>query len=232
MKRIALCGVVVLGLGACAAEDTGDLAPQPPGPGQSLADNKTDAKCPIVPAHVMPSSPSEVSCAPLGDTTNALLADINQFWMSQTTACACGPDFPQSCTHNAFGTLTGWMYTSDEFIATLIATRGVVTARSVLAHEFGHLIQGMYGKPELTQPTELQADCYSGYYLGSLVCRGLATEPDLVQTLANACIAADGTGDPIADLQTHGTCEQRASALAIGIHGYLTGTPALAACRI
>jgi predicted metalloprotease len=83
-----------------------------------------------------------------------------------------------------------------------------------------------------TQQRELTADCLAGYYLGSLACRGLVTEEDVKTTLATACIIADGTGDPIADLATHGTCEQRVKSVAVGMNAYLAGDSALAACAL
>jgi predicted metalloprotease len=76
------------------------------------------------------------------------------------------------------------------------------------------------------------ADCLAGYYLGSLTCRGIATADDIRTTLLTACVIADGTGDPIGDLETHGTCQQRATAVAVGLRAYLAGQPPIAACRL
>lgn len=220
-------------LAACAGNpEADDLAPQPPGPGEALEGGKTDAICPIVPAGIGVTTPPQFSCGPMDAASNLLMSDVARFWASEVGLCACGPDYPDDCSANAVAHEGGWVYTSSAFLQRLRASGSDMPAQYVLAHEFGHEIQGVYGIPGITQVKELQADCYAGYYLGSLICRGLATQQDIVATLTTACVIADGTGDPIGDLDTHGTCEQRVSSVALGMRGYLQRTPALAACRL
>jgi predicted metalloprotease len=102
----------------------------------------------------------------------------------------------------------------------------------VLAHELGHELQGVIGLPAVAQHKELQADCFAGYYLGSVACRGLVGQADILATLTTACVIADGTGNPVTDRETHGTCEQRMQAVVLGMDGYARRLPATTACRL
>lgn len=219
------CLVLVLGA-ACADDDselTPDRVPEPSAPG------KSDGFCPGVVAGMVPRTAPTQFCGPADAASTSLLADVNRFWSSQIGLCACLPGTAGCVAASAHS--TGWIYANLEFVADLRASGSDMPAAYVYAHEVGHMIQGYFDVlPALEQPKELMADCLAGYYLGSLVCRGVVTRYDLTATLATACVIADGTGDPIADLSTHGTCEQRATSVAAGIAAYLAGRPALAAC--
>ncbi len=204
-----------------AASD--DLAPN-----GTVGGGKGDGACPIVEASIGVSSPQEFVCGAVSSRSAAEMADINRFWGSETALCACGPDQPD-CS-NATAMQGGWIYASNDFLEGLRSSGSNMPTQYVLAHEFGHEIQGVVGIPEIEQVKELQADCLAGYYLGSLVCRGLVTDADVRATLATACLIADGTGDPVGDLQTHGTCAQRNSMVTRGMRGYLASQPALAVC--
>jgi predicted metalloprotease len=194
---------------------------------------KGDGFCPIVPTRIAPTAAPEFSCGPLDAFHTTLMADVNQFWGANVQACACGPDFPSGC-EGAFSLMTkGQIYIGVDFVNGLGLSGSAMPAQYVYAHEFGHEIEGHFNAlAPTTQQKELTADCLAGYYLGSLVCRGLATAFDIRTTLATACIIADGTGDPIEDRDTHGTCEQRATSVAVGIDAYLAGLPPLAACAL
>lgn len=158
-----------------------------------------------------------------------LIDDVNRFWQSSIGFCACGPDYP-NC-EAAVAHSGGWVYASASFMTGLRASGSDMPAAYVYAHEVGHELQGfLLGVPPLEQIKELQADCLAGYYLGSLTCRGIGTIDDIRATLGTACVIADGTGDPIADLRTHGTCEQRVGAVVVGMQAYLAGHNAALAC--
>lgn len=211
-------------LAACSTESSPSLAPEgEPGKG--------DGFCPGVAANIQTTIAAPFSCGAVDAESASVMTDVDRFWGSQVSLCACGPDYPDAC-EAATAHSGGWVYASNSFLAGLRTSGSGMPGAYVLAHEFGHEIQGVFGVPQTTQLKELQADCLAGYYLGSLVCRGVVTQADVKVTLATACIIADGTGDPIGDLDTHGTCDQRASAVANGMSGYLSGEDALFACRL
>jgi hypothetical protein len=213
-------------LAACADAGTPDLEP-------SGDIGKGDGFCPIVPTQIAPTSPSEFSCAALDPVNAQIMGDVNAFWGATVVGCACGPDFPQGC-EGAFSLFEkGYIYIGQDFVNGLAESGSLMPAQYVYAHEFGHEIEGHFNAfAPTTQQRELTADCLAGYYMGSLICRGLVTERDVTVTLAAACIIADGTGDPVADLETHGTCTQRATSVAHGMRAYLTGDAPLAACAL
>lgn len=224
-----LATAVLMMIAACAdGSSSTDLAPDRAP--QSAVPGKSDAVCPTVNAGFVPQIQAPHLCGPLDPTSQSLTADVNRFWNSQVGFCSCGPDYPTAC-EGATAHQGGWVYANLEFIADLRTSGSDMPAAYVYAHEFGHEIQGYLDMvPPREQIKELQADCLAGYYLGSLSCRGIATIDDVRATLATACVIADGTGDPIRDLDTHGTCEQRAQAVAIGMDAYMAGEAALAAC--
>jgi hypothetical protein len=215
---------------ACAegSSSTDELVPS--GPVQA---GKGDNFCPGVPARIAPTTPPPYSCGRLDPVNAAIAADVNRFWGSSVVACACGPDFPEGC-EGAWSLFdTGYIYLGVPFLDGLGTSGSRMPAQYVVAHEFAHEIQGHYNAfAPTTQQRELTADCLAGYYLGSHVCRGTVTERDLITTLATACIIGDGTGDPIADLETHGTCEQRVESVKAGIRAYFAGEAPLEACAL
>jgi hypothetical protein len=224
-----LATVVFLIIAGCADGSTStDLAPD--GTPQAAVPGKSDGFCPTVNASFVPQIEAPYSCGPLDPTSSSLTADVNRFWNSQVGFCACGPDYPNEC-QGATAHGGGWVYANLGFIADVRTSGSDMPAAYVYAHEFGHEIQGYLDMvPPIEQVKELQADCLAGYYLGSLSCRGIATIDDVRATLATACVIADGTGDPVRDLDTHGTCEQRAKSVAHGMDAYMAGEPALDAC--
>lgn len=221
--------LVLLLVGACAATAPEDLAPsQVPVPG------KGDGQCPGVAAAIAPTALSQYSCGPLDAPNDSLAGDVNAFWASQVQFCACGPDFPSGCD-GAFSTFHhGYVYAGLSFMNDLIgSSQSAMVGSYVYAHEFGHELEGHYDAyAPTTLQRELTADCLAGYYLGSLICKGEVTTRDLQTTLATACVIADGTGDPVADLESHGTCDQRVKSVAAGIDAYLAGQAPLAACAL
>lgn len=223
MRRFACLLLLVT---ACADAGAPDLEP-------SGDIGKGDGFCPIVPTQIAPATLPEFSCGALQPVNAQLMADVNAFWGASIVGCSCGPDFPSGC-EGAFSLFTkGYVYIGEEFVNELAESGSLMPAQYVYAHEVGHEIEGHFNAfASTTQQRELTADCLAGYYMGSLVCRGLVTERDITVTLATACVIADGTGDPIADRETHGTCQQRATSVAHGMRAYLSGDAPLAACAL
>ncbi len=224
---------LVLGLvvfSACATDTEPTPSLEPSGP---VGDGKSDGSCPNVPAFIQPTAPPQYSCGALQSQHQRIFDDVNRFWGSSITACSCGPDFPEGCD-GAFSLFEhGYVWLGETFLAGLLASGSWSPIYYVMAHEVGHEIQGHYNAfAPTTQQRELTADCLAGYYLGSLSCRGLTSRTDIVIALRTACIIADGTGDPVRDRETHGTCDQRANALAAGIDAYYAGALPLTACAL
>lgn len=223
---IARCtlGVVFALAASCATEAPSELTLEGGGGG------KIDGQCGTVAANMAPLTAPAYQCTAPSAYHRLLMADVNQFWQSDIGVCGCGPDYPHGC-EGATADRTGWVYANFDFIEGLRESGSDLPAAYVYAHEVGHMIQGYYNVlPRITQQKELEADCFAGYYLGSVICEGRASRADLELTLRTACVIADGTGDPITDLDTHGTCEQRVAAVALGIAAFQSGRAPIAAC--
>jgi Putative neutral zinc metallopeptidase len=223
-KASALMLISVVYVACATDEPASDLTPEGGAPA------KADGFCPIVDANIPTIGAPPHLCGAVDAYNNALMTGVNKFWSLSATVCGCGPDNPAGCDA-ALASVGGWIFVNQAFIADLARSGSHIPAAYVYAHEFGHEIQGAYGiLPAITLHKELAADCFAGYYLGSLVCEGRVNQVDVTSTLETACVIADGTGDPVADLHTHGTCRQRVSAVARGIEAYLRGASAIATC--
>lgn len=126
----------------------------------------------------------------------------------------------------------------------LIGSTSDLAEQYIVAHEFGHHVQNLLGtsdtvdQHEQSEPAkahlyseglELQADCYAGTWIHSVIERGLLDSNDEVD---EAFDAANGVGDDYIqsrggggvdpDTFTHGTSAQRKKWLKLGIQ---TGDP-------
>ena len=190
---------------------------------------RADGFCPAVLAGITADPVPQRICLPPDPVAEGIMADVNQFWGSATQLCQCGPDSAGDCEFNAFSLFeTGYIYYDPAVLNHFTDGGSLLPAYWILAHEFGHEIQGHFAFSEIELARELGADCYSGYFLGSLSCRGGVTEADLMQTLEGACEGGDGIG--WLDLDSHGTCQQRVESVLAGIRAYLAGAPALESC--
>jgi len=181
------------------------------------------------PAHVAPLTPPPFSCGAVGVSTTSVMDDLNYFWQSSAVACSCEFDAMASgCQGNAVvygGQGYGYIFFDASLLDSIDASTGSsLPADMIMAHEFGHNIQLALSLPSSGGKfKELQADCLAGFYVGSRIGRGLATENSVIQTFNTAC----GTGDPFESPWwvpgAHGTCAERVTALRAGIDGYLSG---------
>lgn len=140
-------------------------------------------------------------------------------------ATTCGQTVPM----NAFYCPPEHAIFYDIGLATgLLENIGDFGAVFVLAHEWGHLLQGNLGllgaSGQFNIELELQADCLAGVYAASANARGLLERGDLEEAAGALFISGDPTGTPWYDPQAHGTVEQRTAAF---VSGYRSG---LAAC--
>lgn len=184
------------------------------------------------PVGVRPLGASAYLCGTPGPSTLQVMSDLNDFWQSSVSACSCQFDAAPFCTGGAFvGVDPGWIYYDAAAMNRLdVITGSRVPADMVMAHEFGHSVQGWLGLPALGKQKELQADCLAGFYLGSRVRRGLATTADLSAAFFTACSYGDPYLAPWFDLSAHGTCTERVAAVDQGINGNLAGLVPGQAC--
>ena len=218
MRARWLCWWVVMALSACGGAGSAD-------------DDAPDGGS--YPANVVPSSAPPLTCGATGAATQAVMADLNSFWQSRVMACSCRADaYAAGCTGNAFvlgGAGYGYIYYDANLLNLLdLNTGSSLPADMVLAHEFGHNIQLALGLPSSAPKyKELQADCLAGFYVGSRIRRGLATQAGVLGVFATACQIGDPTASP---WWGHGTCNERVAALQSGIAGFLNGLLPGAAC--
>ncbi len=94
----------------------------------------------------------------------------------------------------------------------------------VLAHEWGHVVQGQaphldaWDFDGLSIDTELQADCFAGAWAGANLDEG-----QLLQAAERTAESGDEEGVPVDDEDAHGLPEERRAAFDLGARG---GAPA------
>ncbi len=126
---------------------------------------------------------------------------LNQFWQTNVRLCR----LPPSDNRHAFAvseTKTVWI---DQDWGDRIAYQyGSWATTGILAHEWGHIIQGSVSGTG----AELQADCLAGVFM-----RAMGLHPSTIEQYAVlSWYEGGGPG--------HGTGEQRLNAALIGYHGY------------
>lgn len=212
---VIACAALIAGCGG-----GGDSADTASVPGQSY------------PLHIATSNSSQYLCGPVGQTTLEVMRDLNGFWGSNVTACSCQFDAPSICRGGAFvGGDPGYIFYDTAALMRLDQITGSrLPADMVMAHEFGHSIQGALGLQTPGKFKELQADCLAGFYVGSRVRRGLATQADVANTFNVACSYGDPYLAPWYLPGSHGVCQERVSALNQGISGNLAGATPSQAC--
>ena len=178
------------------------------------------------------------------DTVNDLLnlaaADLNTFWAQEfrrngwryappskfiyytrnnLAQTACGTAIPS----NAFycGLDHGIYYDTNWMEGHLLV--GDFAPVTVLAHEWGHLIQRLLNRSKgntLSIELELQADCLAGVYAGYLA-RGQSSnvrlDPDDIEEGAEQSFRSGDPNENWLDRNAHGTPAQRTSAFNAGL---------------
>lgn len=169
------------------------------------------------------ASPAYLCGAP-GSITSEVAKDLNQFWQSSVFACSCQFDAPSICQGGGFvGQDPGYVYYDAQALNRLDQISGSrLPADMVMAHEFGHSVQLWLGLATVGKSKELQADCLAGFYVGSRIRRGLASQVDVSQAFSAACSYGDPYLAPWFAPGAHGTCQERVSAVQRGIAGNLS----------
>ncbi|KIC61924.1 neutral zinc metallopeptidase [Chryseobacterium taiwanense] len=149
---------------------------------------------------------------------NSQMTTIAGMWgrTAPTLRFVNDPSNPNS-TYNAISYSTGKIYYGYAIYADAKNKGGNIVNAMILAHEYGHQLQYIFGLPSVSEstarPNELEADGFAGYYL---------RRPNGYNQTSFAQIAAAYEfAQSIGDYQTtsaghHGTPPQRRSAVRLG----------------
>lgn len=149
---------------------------------------------------------------------NSQMTTIAGMWgrTAPTLRFVNDPSNPNS-TYNAISYSTGKIYYGYAIYADAKNKGGNIVNAMILAHEYGHQLQYIFGLPSVSEstarPNELEADGFAGYYL---------RRPNGYNQTSFAQIAAAYEfAQSIGDYQTtsaghHGTPSQRRSAVRLG----------------
>lgn len=149
---------------------------------------------------------------------NSQMTTIAGLWgrTAPTLRFVNDPSNPNS-TYNAISYSTGKIYYGYAIYADAKNKGGNIVNAMILAHEYGHQLQYIFGLPSVSEstarPNELEADGFAGYYL---------RRPNgYNQTSFTQIAAAYEFAQSIGDYQTtspghHGTPAQRRSAVRLG----------------
>jgi uncharacterized protein len=136
---------------------------------------------------------------------------------------ACGP----AVLNNAFYCPRAHgIYYDYNFLQDQLNDDGDFAPVTILAHEWGHLVQGnlnLLTGQFYTIQTELQADCFAGAWAKHAADRGLLEEGDLEEGANSLFKAGDDIDLPWFDPGAHGQPEQRVEAFTIGFEQGVDG---------
>jgi hypothetical protein len=163
----------------------------------------------------MASNNARAQCVPVDHALDDLQA-LNTFWGTNIPICQIPPG-----SNNALADRQQGIVLADQSWLDAQAARfGTWAATGILAHEWGHMVQGnIFGTA-----AELQADCLAGVFM-----RGAGLPWQTVEQFALANFFA---GDMEWSFGGHGTGIQRRNAAHRGYYGFSgqTGPALLALC--
>ena len=227
MKRkiqfpILLGAIAALSLSACN-DDTMETPVQQEQKAESLKPeqpNGLEKVCYYVDNNWSSSSVLLTSLQNSTDTNfmNSQMTKIASMWgRSNPTLRFVNDPSNFNSTYNAISYSTGKIYYGYAIYYDAKAKGGDIVNAMILAHEYGHQLQYIFGLPTVTEstarPNELEADGFAGYYL---------RRPNgYNQTSFTQIAAAYEFAQSIGDYQTtsqghHGTPAQRRSAVRLG----------------
>jgi hypothetical protein len=227
MKRnihfpILLGAIAALSLSACN-DDTMETPALPDQQTESLTidqPNALEKVCYYVDQYWSSSSVLLTSLQNSTDTNfmNSQMTKISGMWgRSNPTLRFVNDPSNYNSTYNAISYSTGKIYYGYAIYYDAKSKGGDIVNAMILAHEYGHQLQYIFGLPSVTEstarPNELEADGFAGYYL---------RRPNGYNQTSFAQIAAAYEfAQSIGDYQTnsaghHGTPPQRRSAVRLG----------------
>ena len=204
------------------------------GDGDGIADNE-DA-CPALPESYNGIFDKDGCPDTLLNLTSAAIEDIDVFWKSafeERGLTYAGPgaeayEVPMTVEgcgelglNNAFYCRARHtVYFDVGLMLREVTEFGDFAPVVILAHEWGHAIQGLLNTQTFSIANELQADCLAGAYAHSLVHapRTLTLDPgDLDEGAQSLFFKGDPEEVPWFHPQAHGPPQQRAEAYALGL---------------
>lgn len=185
----------------------------------------------------MPTTAAPKPDMPLANLLTFASGDINEFWLrnfntsrriytrpamfyyTEPIRTPCGV----SLMNNAFYcAASNSIYYDYNFISRMYSTVGDYAAVSIIAHEWGHLVQAQLGISRGTNfsiSMELQADCFAGAYTKNAELKRELEEGDMEEAGVGLFSAGDPRGMAWFDSQAHGKPMQRISAFLDGYKG-------------
>jgi hypothetical protein len=163
------------------------------------------------------ATPAAAQCVPVDHAADDLQA-LNGFWRTRIPICQIAPG-----NNNAYADRSGGVVWADQAWLDQMAYRfGSWAATGILAHEWGHMVQGNVSGTA----AELQADCLAGVFM-----RGVGLPPQTVEQFAASNFFA---GDAEWSFGGHGTGPQRVTAARRGYYGFAgqTGPYLLQLCPL
>ena len=116
--------------------------------------------------------------------------------------------------------LTHGIYYDTNLLATQFDRVGDFASAIVIAHEWGHAIQGLrdiFRRSRYTIETELQADCFAGAYTRDANTRGLLEPGDIEEAAELLFKIGDPASTPWYARGAHGSSQQRVGAFQNGL---------------
>lgn len=138
------------------------------------------------------------------------------YWYNEVLMTNCG----QTSPNNAFfcpADATIWFH--YDFLLGLYNNIGDYAAAHVLAHEWAHFVQHLLGIQNggYTIFTELQADCFAGFFAAWADENGYLDEGDIEEAVIISYQVGDPESMPWYEHNAHGTSEQRIIAFGLGL---------------
>ena len=137
-------------------------------------------------------------------------------YFDESLETACGP----ALLNNAFYcSPSHGIYYHWDFLLAELDEGGDFAPVTIIAHEWGHLIQGLLGRLEgqhFTIDTELQADCYAGVWARHADDEGYLDEGDLEEGANSLFNFGDDIDFPWFEPGAHGQPEERVAAFTVG----------------
>jgi hypothetical protein len=220
--RLLAGALAVLSLSACN-DDNLETPVQPEQQTENLKidqPNELEKVCYYVDQNWSSSSVLATSLQNSTDTNfmNSQMTKIASLWgRSNPTLRFVNDPSNVNSTYNAISYSTGKIYYGYAIYYDAKSKGGDIVNAMILAHEYGHQLQYIFGLPSVSEstarPNELEADGFAGYYL---------RRPNgYNQTTFAQIAAAYEFAQSIGDYQTtssghHGTPPQRRSAVRLG----------------
>lgn len=194
------------------------------------------AHCPTWPVAIAETAPTLRCTQQPSGFVSMVVSRLSSLWSSPLRACPCEADArAYGCFHNAFVFFDspGVIHYDTALVETMATVVGDdIAAALVFGHEVGHSVQATNAKLSgYTIQMELGADCYAGYFLGSLECNGDVDTTGVARAMTAACSWGDRMNIPWWSPEAHGSCQQRTDALMRGLEGYRARRNPALVCR-